>query len=221
MRAADSYQPRGSSRAANAYDRAFVTWVHTVLAEGYARLKHGDFADSEEEAITGKLVQAMEQWLDDSRTPEWAGLFSVHEDPPVHDEELKGKRRRRVDIRLDYTGTSPRVRFCFEAKRLGSDHGVSIYLGNEGLGRFLDGSYARDCPAAGMLGYVQQGVPAQWATKIAQTIGAPGNPHRLAASGAWRKMAVVRQLDCTYWSAHERLGASRPIGIYHTLLLFN
>jgi hypothetical protein len=192
-----------------------------MLARGYARLKPCHFVNSEEEHITGELVRAMEEWLDEPQTPPWANHLSVHEEARVHCPGLKGKKRKRLDIRIDSSSAKPRPRFCFEAKRLGPGHGVSIYLGSEGLGRYLDGSYARECPAAGMLGYVQERAPSEWASEIGQAMKDPNNPCKVVASSPWRKKEVVKQLDCTYCSGHRRQGAKGQIEIYHTLLLFN
>lgn len=93
-------------------------------------------------------------------------MFSVHDDPPISDGKRKGKRRQRVDLRLDSGEFSPRARFQFECKRLGKRHTVKIYLGAKGLGCFLRGDYAKDDDRAGMIGYVQSGDIGDWGTRI-------------------------------------------------------
>lgn len=44
----------------------------------------------------------------------------------------------------------PRPRFCFEAKCLNRIAGVAEYLGPDGLGQFITGSYAANDPQADM-----------------------------------------------------------------------
>jgi len=90
----------------------------------------------QEPVITGDLVNAIDSVLSERIEP-WMSMFSVHDDPPIHDRKRKGKRRRRVDLRLDSGEFSPRARFQFECKRLDGRHTIKIYLGFEGLGCFL------------------------------------------------------------------------------------
>jgi len=115
----------------------------------------------------------------------------------------------------------PRPRFRFEAKRLGSQHRVSAYLGKDGLGCFLDGRYARTDAIAGMLGYVQDGTASTWADKIGRVMAKTARETGLLKSSPWRREQLVAELDFTYRSGHARPTVGLPIEIYHTLLLFN
>jgi hypothetical protein len=216
-----AYQPPGISAAGKAYDDAFVRRAHELLGMGYAMLTPGAFASSDEEDITGGLVDAVDAVLDNANAPAWFDWFSVHEDPRVHDPARKGKKCRRLDIRIDSSETRPRPRFCFEAKRLGPNHGVSVYLGSEGLQRFLDGRYARSEMAAGMLGYVQAENPADWASKIEEAMTNDTAAVNLLESSPWRSESLVTELEFTYRSGHDRPNVGAPIEVYHTLLLFN
>ena len=65
--------------------------------------------------------------LDEGSEP-WMGFFSVHNEAPVSDPRRKGKRRRKLDMRIDSALRRPRTRFAFEAKRLGNRHGVREYV---------------------------------------------------------------------------------------------
>jgi hypothetical protein len=198
-----------------------VRRAHKLLGRGYTTLKPRDFARAEEEDITGELVDAVDAVLDEANPPRWFRFFSVHGEPRVRDQARKGKKCRRLDIRMDSSQTSPRARFCFEAKRLGPNHGTSIYLGNEGLQRYLDGRYARTQMSAGMLGYVQAGNPADWATKIGQAMTNDANKVGLLESSPWRSEPLATELPFTYRSGHQRPSVGAPIEIFHTLLLFN
>jgi len=221
LRERSFYQPAGVSASGTAYTYVFVRRVHTLLGLAYGTLTPSEFVHAEEEDITGELVRAVEAVLDDADSPEWVGLFSVHEDPRVHDSVRRGKRRRRLDIRIDSSQTRPRPRFRFEAKRLGPGHGVSVYLGKDGLECFLDGRYAREDIAAGMLGYIQAGNPRDWDDKIAAGMKKAAKEIGLLKSSPWRSERLVAELEFTYRSGHARPKVGRPIEIFHTLLPFN
>ncbi|OHB63124.1 MAG: hypothetical protein A2Y77_07830 [Planctomycetes bacterium RBG_13_62_9] len=194
--------------------------MHTLIALGYAAFTPADWARAEEEDITGELVDAIDDVLD-SGTPRWAGRYFVHEEPRERHKTRKGKGRKRLDIRLDSSEVRPRARLRFEAKRLGPNHGTSVYLGGEGLQRFLDGRYARNDPIAGMLGYVQAGNPGDWALKIGQAISKDAVKLGLRNSSPWRAERLADRLAFTYCSGHDRPSVGNPVQIFHTLLLFN
>lgn len=221
MKDRGAYQPTGVSASGRAYEKVFVKRAHKLLGLGYATLTPGHFACAEEEDISGELVHAVDTVLDQTNLPSWFRWFSVHEESRVHDPARKGKKCRRLDIRIDCAETRPRPRMCFEAKRLGPNHGVSVYLGSEGLQRFLDGRYARNHMAAGMLGYVQAENPAVWASKIKEAMANVATTVRPLKSSPWRSEALVPELQFTYRSGHGRPGVGSPIEIFHTLLVFN
>jgi hypothetical protein len=136
--------PHGQSDNKNELRRIFIGRVHQLLKLGYDRLNVVQFQASEEPDISGELVHAMQQVCDDPKSEDWVSFFDPHDDPAVYDAVRKGKKRRRVDIRIDSLEDRPRQRFSFEAKRLGKNNSVGAYLGRKGLGCFLRGDYARD-----------------------------------------------------------------------------
>jgi hypothetical protein len=179
-------------------------------------LTPADFARAEEEHITGELVDAIDDVLN-SGIPRWAGRYFVHEEPRERHKTRKGKGRKR----LDSSEVKPRARLRFEAKRLGPNHGTSLYLGGEGIQRFLDGRYARNDSIAGMLGYIQVGTPGDWALTIEQAITKDAVKLGLRSSSPWRAEQQANGLPFTYRSGHDRPAVGQPIEIFHTLLLFN
>jgi hypothetical protein len=168
------------------------------------------------------LVQEIERELDDPKSAlsPWARLFSIHEDSPVSGGARKGRKRRRIDIRIDSLECFPRTRFRFEAKRLGRRNPVTQYVGQEGLGRFLTGEYARDEDEAGMLGYVQGSAPAEWALQIAASFVDPLDILLAPPGLKWQLAPFPGGPDHTYCSRHSRASVGRPVNIYHSLLLF-
>ena len=216
-----SYQPSGKSANETDYAGAFVKHVHRLLGMGYARLVPANYASADEEGITGCLCDALDAVVDDPQSPAWLRYYSVHEEARISDPKRKGKRRRRLDIRVDSAERRPRARFPFEAKRLGTNHPVADYLGHDGLGRFIGGRYGKQVTVAGMLGYVQSGTPGVWATRIQQTMSRRARGLRLLASSPWRPENLVARLKHTYRSGHDRPTIGKPIEVYHTLLVFN
>lgn len=221
MKARGSYQPKGASANATDYYWAFLRRAHSLLGRGYAVLEPSKYSRAEEEDITGDLVQAMQIVEDDPNAPRWVTLFSVHGEAGIHDPKRKGKRRRRLDIRIDSAAQRPRNRLSFEAKRLGPNHGASVYLGENGLQRFIDGRYAKGETSAGMLGYVQAGSPDEWAEKIEKAIARNAVKLHPLTSSPWRREQLVVELTHTYRSGHSRPSVGQPVEIYHTLLPFN
>jgi hypothetical protein len=202
------------------YALVFIRRVHRLLGLGYARMTPGDHVCAEEEEITGDLVGAVDAVLDDPASPRWLRWYSVHEEPRVSDLRRRGKRRRRLDIRIDSAEQRPRSRFPFEAKRLGKGHGVGGYLGGEGLCCFVDGRYGAAGLSGGMLGYVQSGSADAWARKIGKAMDKRASSLHLRPDGNWREERLVRELEHTYRSGHDRPTVGTPIELYHTLLVF-
>ena len=114
-----------ASSKAKDYRRAFVTHVHTLLWMGYSRLKRSTLSNLDEPAISGLICENIEAVFDDAESPDWVDYYEIHDDPPVHNTKRQGKHRQRVDIKLQSRRIRPRLRFCFEAKRMNSSSGVS------------------------------------------------------------------------------------------------
>ncbi len=153
----------------------------------------------------------------------WMQFYSVHDDPPVNEpksrrERRTGRGRKRLDIRIDLTRTSPRSRFRFECKRLGRGYSAAKYLGVDGLGRFLRGEYAREDVRAGMLGYLQSDDEEKWAGKIEAAMAFAEDHRAIRPDSPWRHEPVIKELIHTYRSGHSRGHGRRPIEIFHTLL---
>ena len=221
MRGKSHYQPSGTSANGTAYAKVFVQRVHELLGRGYAAMNPSDFFSVEEEHITGELVKAVDAFLDDANAPRWTRSFSIHEDPRINDGRRTGKRRLKADIRIDGLQGTSRTRMEFEAKRLGPNHGLGVYLGVDGIQCFLDGRYAGNDSVAGMLGYVQKDTPDDWAKKIKKAMDKKAKKLGVSKSGAWVSHQLTPELTSTYRSIHDRPGVGPTIEIFHTLLLFN
>jgi hypothetical protein len=215
-----SYQPAGRFGNSEELTRVFVRRVHELIAVGYARLCVREHTDAEEEAITGCLVEAIEAVLDDPTGPEWFCYYHVREESRISAPDRKGKRRLRLDIRIDSSEQRPRAHFPFEAKRLGKKLSAGRYLGCDGLGCFVSGNYGREGRLGGMLGYVQSGSLAGWAVKIETAMRKNAKAFHGRVLSPWRREGIVEGLDHTYRSGHDRPSVGITIEIYHTLLAF-
>ena len=221
MRESSEYQSSGTFAYGEEYEKVFIRRVHQLLGMGYATLQPNEFTHAHEEDITGEIVRAVDSVLDNVNTPPWTDSFSIHEESRIHGPKRKGKRRRRLDIRIDSSEMRPRSRLRFEAKRLGPNHSVSKYLGTEGLQCFLDGRYARDDNIGGMLGYVQEGNCDAWAQRIGAVVVKSKKKLGLVETSPWRREKLTDKIPNTYRSGHKRPGVGRQIEIYHVLLCFN
>lgn len=210
----------GSTNAPE-FRQVFVNRVHEVLEGGYRKLNPATYAKEEEPAITGELRKAMNGYLRDVSAPDWADYFSVHDDPPVDDGINKGKRRNRIDIRVDSSTPRPGACFSFEAKRLARGFTVAKYLGDQGLGSFLCGEYARDENDAGMLGYMQDDSAAYWSGAIVAAIRKNPAAHGVTGTEWWKPHVFGAGPRHVFVSAHARAAVGRPITVYHTLLVFH
>lgn len=199
-----------------AYRNAFVTHVHILLWMGYSRLERSILPDLDEPDISGLICENIEAVFDDVESPRWVDSYEIHDDPPVHNLARRGIHRRRVDIKITSRRTRARLRFCFEAKSLKSNNGISGYLGKDGLGMFLDGSYSSDQPIGGMIAYVQVEDCDKWCSKIAAKLDA--NKYKLGRGGKWTAVSITTDLKHTYRTAHKRPKRLANITIIHTLL---
>jgi hypothetical protein len=171
------------------------------------------------------MVEAIEGILEDANE-DWMRFYRVYDDPPINESitvpRRKGKRRRRVDIKLDSSEVSPYTRFCFEAKRLGKRNPVSRYLGADGLGCFLSGSYAGAERQGGMLGYVQSDDEQAWAAKIDKVFTSSPTSFGLQTKRShFRLYQISAQLHHTYVSEHRRTTDGKRLQIYHSFLIFH
>jgi len=201
---------------AEVYREIFVTHVHILLWMGYSRLDRSTLPHLEEPEISGLICENIDAIFDDEDSPDWVVEYEIHDDPPVHDLNRKGKHRLRVDIKLISRRFRPRQRFCFEAKPLKTGTGVSKYLGKGGLGQFLDGSYSSDQDIGGMVAYVQTEDCEKWCSKISKKLNTAS--HKIVRGGTWSPVTVTDRLTHTYQTKHRRPGRLKSITVIHTLL---
>ena len=216
--AADETRPPGRPYPVDRL--AFIGNVHRLIARGYDRVARHVCCRADENFLNQVLITALRATVEDPGAPPWAIHFSIHEKRKQNDGQRIGNARLELDIVLERTGRGTRPLFIIEAKRLGPNHPVKIYLGSEGLGAFLSGEYAPEHDDAGMLGYVQSKTVSRWCNSLAGELSESPGRHDVEPDGKWRRQAFLSGTKETFRTRHARSGGRGPITIYHTLLDF-
>jgi hypothetical protein len=197
--------------------QSFVKKVHLLLAAAYEKLKLSVWK-KEETDITGLLTKEMNAVIESPNRPRGTTCYVALEEVYINtNPALFGKRRKRVDIEVQSLEHIPRPHFQFEAKRLYDSHGLTDYVGKDGLACFLSGDYGVGHLDGGMLGYVQSDDEDFWRDKIEKELISDRAKHQLAARGkVWKPRPPTPGLDYSYLSTHKRSKGS--IVIHHTFL---
>jgi hypothetical protein len=204
-----------------ALDRVYIEALRghalALVWSGYQRMNTIGFSVADEDEITGELVRHMDEVTQDENEPPWVQFYTVSEQVRSHSPGKLGKKRPIVDVQLERHKRGSRPRLRFEAKRLGRGVGVSGYVGEEGLGAFLDGYYTRNHNDAGMLGYVQSRSEDRWAKDLAAELSSTS--HGITKDGAWRPISLAGAPPYTYQTVHLDNENVR-LFLFHVLLRF-
>lgn len=201
------------------FSSAFRIGAHTLINWGYrgalSRIEHNSH---EEPAITGYIVEAINNRLRAFDCPVWCEDFSVMENRPEEMEGHEGKGRNQPDLVIEGKMRG-RPEYIFEAKRLKKNgFGSGKYLGKDGLGCFLSGKYAARYNEAAMLGYIQSDSPADWQTEIRDKINREQTPLNLISPT--QDIEIIGDFPYEWKTIHRREVIARSITIYHILLDF-
>lgn len=188
-----------------------------LLQLAHKRLNATDFKKELEENITGELVRAMNDEIELANEI-WMSRYIVEEEKPLNAPSVRGKKRRRIDIRIvQFARRGRRPDLLFEAKRLIGKRGVSDYFGKDGIGCFLAGAYPLSAPSAGMIGYVQDRSLAEWQEQLARYAKRCAARLKIVAGGGWRDFSC----PLPYSSISEHTHPDHPrLQVVHLLLLF-
>src|ERR1039458_4024024 len=187
-------RPPGTPSGRALYRLAFIRNCHRWLATGYTMLNVRSLSRVQEPAITGELVRAMKKAKLKADAPTWMIRMYVADDPPVNAPGRLGKQRRRVDIEFERSERGLTFHFHCEAKRLYRSDSVAEYLGEEGLGMFLAGEYARDENVGGMLGYVQSEGTAEWMPRLEAALANGHAKYAVTSDGALEIATLLPEL---------------------------
>jgi hypothetical protein len=198
----------------DAYNYGFRRDAHQLLAWGHKDALPQIHCDLMEEEITGLIVEAIEQRLDDPTTPEKFDRYSVAEEKPIAIEGRTGKNRRRLDLVVVSGQSRPRPKYIFEAKRLRKNgYPIGKYIGEDGLQCFSQGVYASQYPEAAMVAYIQSDTATYWEKELKRTI----NSDLSCTKQPSVKVSVVESIPDVWVSEHQREQSS-SIVVYHIFL---
>jgi hypothetical protein len=204
----------------SSYDQSFREDVHQLLAWGYQDSLTLIDSEREETEITGFIAEAIQTRLDSFEIDERFDRYSIKDDNPIPGEGRTGKRKMRIDIIIECSlrpRAKIRPRYVFEAKRLRRpSHGLSTYVGDEGLLRFVQSRYAADCPEVAMVGYVQTDDVTYWVTALKKKFDVD-SAGQLRIVEALSKISVIPDIVDEWASIHARQ-SGRHITICHLLL---
>lgn len=197
----------------------FVRDAHVLVAEGYSRLTPAKLARESEEDISDAIIQHAEDWLSDPSAPAWTQYYFIKPEIRERRSPRKAKHKPRIDIYVESSGARPRPQFAFEAKRMYRSDSVAKYVGGDGLGAFLDGTYVPEAPAAAMLAFVQKPQVIPCADQIRDKIGEDRAQYGLPRWGSiWSSAALDVRLGGTWVTRHTRGTLGTSIAIYHSFL---
>ena len=199
------------------YDENFRYNAHKFIAIGYQKAlpKIKSSVKRDETHTTGFIAEAMSGWLD-REEPDGFDGYGVLDDPPEksYDGARAGRGRRRSDLVVTYNN-SPRNRFVCEAKRLKSGKGAE-YIGDDGMGCFINGDYARPYLEVAMLGYVETKSVAEWKGILWQHIDEKSTD--LELTPPQQEVSIISELADEWQSKHQRKAVGVPVKIFHILL---
>jgi len=193
--------------------------VFQLVAWGYQRKEKEIRQRRLEEDITGLLRQGINETLDeldDDLLPRFQ-LYSAHNEDPVDDHGTSGKKRPRVDVLIECSGSQPRKRYRLEAKRCArkkykSKYNIDWYA--QGISAFLTGLYAKDSPEGGLLGLMQSDDEKYWKKELSIKLE---NDVSLCCQSPLSKVEPTSDLLDITVSVHKRSDGS-AIDLYHVFL---
>ena len=198
----------------NIYERYFRRDAHQLIALGHEKSRYRINCELEETEITGFICKEIKEYLRLNSNPRFERYF-LDEESYVEGENRTGKNRRRLDIVIQCSLSTPRQDYIFEAKRLAtSGYPISKYLGEDGLQLFIDGIYAGDCPEVGMIGYIQKGSFEHWEKELCQKVTIKTE---LLTQKQPKKIKIIDDLEYEWVSEHDRQ-TQKPVTVYHIFL---
>jgi len=199
--------------------------AHQLLAWSYADTRTRLARAKDECEMTGLLADGMEARVNSPLTPERFTLYAIHNERPTSPAGELGKQRPRLDIQIERCGIRPKSHFTFEAKRLRDDSASSAadtmrhYLGDEGVCRFVRGTYVPLSHEAAMLGCIQAHHAEFWFDRICNAFDSDkknGSP-LFALNDQFRRVNVISDFPDEYLSVHARESGGE-IRIFHVCI---
>ncbi len=190
---------------------------HQLLAWGYADVRSQFNSNSSEPDMTGLLCQAMQQRIYNPDTPDAYLYYAIGDQAPISPRGQLGNNRLRLDISVRRTGIRQEIVYAFEAKRLRTTgFTIAKYTGVGGMGDFIEGRYANDCPEGAMVGLYQDEDSSYWIDQLKNAF-ATDNALKLPllhVKEGLTPTTVILSIADAHRSSHQRTNGS-PITLHH------
>jgi hypothetical protein len=162
------------------FPHGLIPQILSLFIDVWRVLRRPDLTESEPK-ITNRFVKALAK---EKRRRGYRFTVKPHEKELEHLDESTGRGYGEIDIVVQH-GCDERCYFAFEAKKLCTgpteeEVGSRDYVGEPGMGCFIDGRYASYQQHAGMLGYVMDGNCSRAKSAITVSIEKKANDLRLA-----------------------------------------
>ena len=196
------------------YFQAYLKDIHQILMWGYEGARTKIMPDDDEPVITGYIVAAMVDKLQEPSTSDYYDRYEPHENMPVNTDGRTGKNRSLPDIVIRCKGIRPWLEFFIEAKRLKSNgFPIGEYIGKDGLQCYLRGDYAVDNEIAAMVAYIQSDTPLRWFDQLNHRF-VSDKDGMLAIKSSLTHISVIPELHHEWISEHNRY-CNRTIKLLH------
>lgn len=203
------------------YGEAFRHHSHQLLAWAHSDVRSRLHPDLDEPSITGLLAEAMKFRLNyHPDIPDAYLHYTIGDQPPHSPAGELGNDRLRLDITVIRSGIRPRLSFVFEAKRLRTGgFPISKYVGVGGMGDFISGRYADDCPQAAMVALVQNKDVGYWHSELRRAFAEDGksSSSTLNTITDLQPVTILDYLPDELQSVHQRHNGV-PILLFHLFL---
>ena len=211
---------RGNGDGWEVYLESIREHSHQLLAWGYADVRTQLHRDLDEPAITGLLCQAMQQRIYHANTPDKYLNYAIGDQAPIGPGGELGNDRLRLDISVRRTGIRKEIVYAFEAKRLRTgSFTIGKYIGNGGMGDFIECRYAVGCPEGAMIGLWQDKDAAYWRSQLGgafDTDSRAATP-KLGIETSLAVAPVIASIRGEWRSTHRRTDGS-SITLQHIFL---
>lgn len=203
------------------YGEVFRLHAHQLLAWSYADVRPRLTPEMEEPDITGLLADGIKFRLNyHPDTPEEYLHYWPGDQEPTSPNGQLGKARLKLDITVIRTGIRPRLSFIFEAKLLCTGgFPIGKYIGDGGMGDFLDCRYGADSPESAMVGLFRNKDIAYWQGELKRVFDedrAAAAP-RLRTKENLSEVCILASLPNELQSLHMRNNGA-DIRVYHIFL---
>lgn len=199
------------------YSSYFRRDAHYILANGYQDVRSKINSETGEVKITVQIYEAIEKRFESFGFPEkiMNRRYAIKaEDPKIHKNEIK-----RLDIVVQTTEPAQkRIKYIFEAKRLKKNgFPIGLYCGEDGIMRFVEETYASDCPEVAMIGFYQDTDSKYWFKELTRKFKENEKDNKMQVLEGLTQFQIISEFPNEWVSCHQRVNEN-PVILFHIFL---